>query len=107
MNTERIALLQQFIADEPDHPFNVYALAMEYYQDKPEQALELLVNLIRSHPDYLPSYYKAAHLYWERNERELAEQTFHHGIGLAEAQENEKALKELKAAYLNFTFEDD
>jgi Tfp pilus assembly protein PilF len=107
MNSERIKLLQQFISDEPNNPFNVYALAMEFYHDQPERALELLVNLLHDHPNYLPSYYKAAHLYWERNERDLTDETFQSGIRLAEAQGNEKAIKELKAAYLSFTFEDD
>jgi hypothetical protein len=107
VNESRINLLKKYILEEPANPFNRYALAMEYYKQEPTIALTLLEGLLTEHPDYLPAYYKAAHLYWEKDEWDLAEQTFLAGIQLAEDQKDEKALKELKSAHLNFRFEVD
>jgi len=105
MNTNRIKLLESYIKDEPNDPFNTYALAMEYYDDAPEKAASLLIDLEKKHPSYLPTYYKAANLFWELEDFDHAKDFFEKGIELAQVQQNEKALGELKAAYLNFQFE--
>ncbi|WP_420578557.1 tetratricopeptide repeat protein [Ekhidna sp.] len=105
MNSDRISLLEQFIKDEPSNPFNKYALAMEYYESQPYDSLSLLDGLLNDHPDYLPSYFKAAHLLWEHEKWEKANEVFQKGIRLAEEQRDHKALQELKAAYLNFEFD--
>lgn len=108
MNADRIKLLEEYISKEPDDPFNVYALAMEYFDEKPEKSAELLTELIVSHPAYLPSYYKAAHVHWDTIENlEKAKQFFEDGIQLAEKIKDEKALSELKSSYQNLLFEMD
>ena len=107
MNPERIALLEQFIQEEPENPFNTYALAMEYYEGDPNESLKLLRALLKRNPDYLPSYFKAAHLMWEEELWEEANETFERGIQLAENQNNQKAVLELKSAYQNFQFDMD
>ncbi len=107
MNPERIALLEQFIKEEPENPFNMYALAMEYYEVNPIESLKLLRTLLEKHPEYLPSYFKAAHLMWEEELWEEANTTFTKGIQLAETQGNQKALLELKSTYQNFQFDMD
>ena len=95
MNKERIDLLQKYISEEPDNPFNVYALAMEFYEQQPEKAQMFLEELIRNHPGYLPTYFKLAHLYWDLEEWELTDSIFLKGIDLAEKQNDQKALSEL------------
>jgi len=107
VNDTRISLLKKFIEEEPANPFNRYALAMEYYKEAPHEALVILERLLNECPDYLPSYYKAAHLYWEKDEWDLAEKTFQAGLQLAEQQNDQKALMELRSAHLNFRFEVD
>ncbi|GAB4232422.1 MAG: hypothetical protein Tsb0034_05200 [Ekhidna sp.] len=107
MNDHRIALLQNYIAEEPDNPFNRYALAMEYYETQPEKSLSLLRSLLADHPEYLPTYFKAAHLLWETESWDEADEVFQKGIKLAKKQKDQKALQELKAAYLNFNFDRD
>jgi Tfp pilus assembly protein PilF len=104
-NLQRIAMLQKFIEEEPQNPFNTYALAMEYYQEDPEKSLGILKALLQEAPDYLPSYYKAAHLYWDRGELELAASIFEKGKELAKKTEDQKALGELNAAFMNLQFE--
>ena len=107
MNTDRIKRLEKYIQEDPLDPFNRYALAMEYYDDVPDQALELLKRLIEHHPDYLPTYFKAAHLLWEFEEWDLADGIFQKGIQLAKDQNDQKALGELSSSYQNFLFERD
>jgi len=105
MNSDRITLLKQFIEDEPSNPFNKYALAMEYFESAPTDSLDLLHSLLDEHPNYLPSYYKAAHLLWETEDWNKAEEIFKKGILLAKKQNDQKALRELMSAYQNFQFD--
>lgn len=107
MNENRIALLEQFVREEPQNPFNLYALAMEYYDRTPAKSMELLLQLLTAHPEYLPTYYKAAHLLWDMEKWKDAEDVFMKGLSLAEEQKAKKAKAELKAAYQNFVFDRD
>ncbi|WP_421765256.1 tetratricopeptide repeat protein [Ekhidna sp.] len=107
MNSDRITLLKKYISEEPDNPFNKYALAMEYYEVQPIKSLGLLRALIADHPDYLPTYFKAAHLLWEEELWDEANEVFTIGIELAEKQNDQKAIFELKSAYQNFQFDRD
>ncbi len=107
MNSDRISLLKQFISEEPTNPFNKYALAMEYYDSRPKDSLEILLALLKDHPDYLPTYFKAAHLLWEEEKWEEADATFRKGAKLASEQDDQKALLELRSAYQNFQFDRD
>ncbi len=107
MNLQRISTLKQFIAEEPENPFNVYALAMEYYEECPSESLNLLRSLLEKKPEYLPTYFKAAHLMWDMELWAEADIIFAKGIQLAEIQNDQKALVELKSAYQNFQFDQD
>lgn len=107
MNPARIALLEKYVSEEPDNPFNGYALAMEYYEEQPAKALSLLSSHITRFPSYLPSYFKLAHLYWEDDAWSLAEKTFLEGMALAQSTKETKAFNELSAAYQNFLLERD
>ena len=44
MNNERIQQLTRFVQEEPDEPFNVYALAMEYMNDQPGRLAFISIN---------------------------------------------------------------
>lgn len=105
MNRDRIKLLEKYIQEEPNNPFNSYALAMEYYESDPEKSAELLLELTMIHPEYLPTYFKAAHLLWEMENQQKTEELFKQGIQLAKQQNDSKALHELSSAYQNFQFE--
>jgi tetratricopeptide (TPR) repeat protein len=107
MNNARIQLLLHYIEEQPKDPFNVYALAMEYRDEQPAQALLYLNQLLTEHPTYLATYYHAAALYAEQENRPAAEETYQRGIELAKAQANEKAVQELSRAYRAFQDDDD
>jgi len=107
MNADRIKILEKYIVKEPNDPFNLYALAMEYYDEYPMKSQALLDTLLANHSTYLPSYFKAANLYWELDQLVEAKKIFEKGIQLAEKIEDQKALHELKASYQNLLFEED
>lgn len=98
MNNDRIQQLIRFVQEEPGDPFNVYALAMEFINGQPEQARSYFDQLLTDHPDYLPTYYHAAALYADLNERDRASVVYEKGIELARAQNNTKTLLELQRA---------
>ena len=106
MNTDRIQQLIQFVQEEPGDPFNVYALAMEFVNGQPEQARPYFDQLLTNHPDYLPTYYHAAALYADLDERGRAADLYERGIELARAQKNQKTLLELQRAKQAFDEED-
>lgn len=103
----RIQMLQSFADDEPQNPFNWYGLALEYLENDPEKAAKYFEKLLLEFPDYLPTYFPAAHLFGQLGFLEKAEEAFESGIKLAQSQNNTKALGELKNSYMNFKFEND
>jgi tetratricopeptide (TPR) repeat protein len=107
MNEARINLLKNYIEEEPNAPFNYYALACEYLNGKEEEALQLFEKLLSDFPDYLATYYQAAQLLEEFEEEERALAVYQKGIQLAQAQNNVKTLNELRVAKQNLEFEMD
>jgi hypothetical protein len=106
-NLERISLLKNFCVEEPENPFNFYALALEFREVDKMAARELFDRVTADFPHYLPVYFPAAHFFFELNELEKAKQLFEIGIALAKSLKDEKAKKELENAYQNFLFETD
>lgn len=102
MNNSRLALLKGFYEEEPNDPFNIYALATEYLKTDSAKARELFEILLNEHPNYWATYYHAAALYVALEENELAAQTFLKGIEITISLKNEKALKELQGTYRQF-----
>lgn len=107
MNNDRIQQLIRFVQEEPEDPFNVYALAMEYVSGQPHQAKVYFDQLLAQHPAYLPTYYHAAALYANLDERDRAAELYETGIALARAQNNQKTLSELQRAQQAFEDDDD
>lgn len=102
---DRIKLLEEFLRDDPEDPFNTYALALEYQKSDVKKAYELFDQLLSKHPNYLPTYYTFAHLLADLQEAEKAENVFKLGIDLSKKLNDNKALKELSNAYTNWLFE--
>lgn len=107
MNNSRIAILKQYIEEEPEEPFNFYALATEYIREEPSTALQYFELLLERHPDYLGTYYHAGKLYFDLNQTEKAKQVLEKGIQLALVQKQNKALSELRNALNEILDEED
>lgn len=92
----RIKALESFIKEDPNDPFNYYALAMELrYRDK-HRATELLHQVNQDFPDYLPSYFQLAGILSDKGLKEEAVAMLNRGIKVAEKQSNKKILAELR-----------
>ena len=98
----RLEILRQFVAEEPQDAFNHYALGMELLKTDKNESKQIFEYLIQHHTDYLPTYYHLGTLYVELGEQSAAEQTYLQGIELAKKLKNEKTLKELKSVYQMF-----
>ncbi len=107
MNSERLKQLLAYLKEEPEDPFNHYAVAMELIGNEPSKALQYLANTIKQYPDYLPAYYQAAALYADAGQLTEAQQTYEQGIALARQQNNANTLRELQSAYNQFLFENE
>jgi tetratricopeptide (TPR) repeat protein len=58
---DRIAMLAEILAENPNDAFARYGLAMELSnQGKIEQAMEEFGKLLSTHPDYTAGYFMAA-----------------------------------------------
>lgn len=107
MNQSRIDLLEKYMKEEPNEPFNYYALANEYLAEDAEKALKFFQQCKEQFPDYLPTYYQLAKLFEEFEEEEKALAVYQEGISLAKIQGEHKTLGELNTAYQNLLFEMD
>ncbi len=101
----RIEQLTRFIAEDPTDPFPRYALALEYLKTDPALAKNQFEHLLAAFPDYLPTYYPAAHLMIELDLSAEAEKLFQQGIDKARQQQERKAENELKQALEQWRFE--
>ena len=107
MKQERLQQLIAFYEEDPTDPFNAYALAMEYLNEDLVEAKKYLEELLENHPSYLPTYYHAAAVYVDLENREKAKMTYEKGIELAKKQQNSKAIQELQRAYQTFLDDED
>jgi tetratricopeptide (TPR) repeat protein len=105
MPTSRLNQLEQFYKDEPQDPFNLYALALEYLKLDLHKSRECFDRLLTEHSQYLPTYYHAAKLYQDLNDREQAIAIYEKGIALAKKINDAKAIRELQSAYQELLFE--
>jgi len=105
MKTTLLDKLLVFYKEDPNDPFNLYALALEYQKHDAKQASGYFERLLSDFPTYLPTYYHAAQFFSDCQWYERAKETFEKGIQLASEQANTKAHQELVRAYR--AFEDD
>src|SRR5271169_6366814 len=96
MNSERIKMLEQFVAEDPKDPFNRYALALELAKSDKLKAREIFDQLIVTNPDYVPAYYQTALLYIELSLNAEATTIIENGTAQAKKQNNQKAASELR-----------
>ena len=103
MDLNRVNQLQLFLEKTPNDPFPKYALALEFLDSDDYKANKFFSELLQHHPDYLPTYYTAAHFFIDQEKFELAKGTFEKGIELSSS--DLKTNAELRNAYQNFLIE--
>jgi Tfp pilus assembly protein PilF len=106
MNKDRLEQLLGFLAEDPNDPFTLYALALEYRHFDDAKSMEYFNELLSNHPDYIGTYYHAAELFQALGDKQKAEETYRSGLALASNLNDRKALQELQNAYNQFKMED-
>jgi lipoprotein NlpI len=95
----RLAQLEEFYREDPNDPFNIYGLALEYQKTNVEKAKELFDLLLLKYADYIPTYYHASNLYLTLNLEAEAIKILEKGIHKARSQNEMKAMRELQVIY--------
>ncbi len=95
--SSRIKQLEQFIVEDPDDPFNFYALGLEYLKLDAHKSVDIFTALMKDHKNYIPTYYQLAKLYESLGQKENALKIFNEGIHIAKLQNDLKTLHELRA----------
>jgi len=101
----RLSILLKYLEEEPNDPFNLYAIATEYLSESIEKSKYYFDQLLSMHADYLPTYFLAAQLYVDLEKEAKAIDIYRLGIALAKKQNNTKTERELASAYQNLLFE--
>ena len=95
----RRAMLEEFVATNPNDAFARYGLALECTNggDSPG-ALEHFRLLLTAHPEYVPGYFHFGQLLSKVNQRDAAKKTLADGVAVARNAGDAHALSELQAA---------
>lgn len=96
--SSRIQQLEGFVNEDPNDPFNLYALALEHSKSDSRKAIEIFNQLLKKHPDYIPTYYQLGKLYIDTSENEKALEVFDLGINLSRNKNDLKAMREIQSA---------
>jgi tetratricopeptide (TPR) repeat protein len=95
----RITQLKEFLKEEPNDSFLIYALSLEYVKENYiELSIQTLLELNQKDENYLAVYYQLGKLFQSINEIEKATTFFDRGMEVAEKEGNMKTFSELKEA---------
>jgi len=107
MNAERLTQLKKYLEENPQDPFSIYALALEYQKTDLKQAQEYFETLLKDHSDYTPTYYQAAKLYQALEKFSRAKEIYLKGIEVCQKAGETKAVQELRNAYQELLWEEE
>ena len=95
---DRIAMLSEILAANPEDAFARYGLAMEHSKSgQIEQALQEFRTLIEKNPDYTPAYFMAAQTLATAGRVDEAKRMLVDGISSATRTGNKHAQSEMTA----------
>lgn len=100
MQVNRLEKLLEFLKNEPNDEFLLYALATEYLRlNQTDTALSYYEKLVNEHPNYVGTYYHLGKLYEALNRKDDALNTYQTGMQTARAARDNHALSELQSVY--------
>jgi predicted Zn-dependent protease len=95
---DRIAMLSQMLAQDPNNSFARYGLAMEYSNSgQLEQAMEEFRALLSANPDYTAGYFMAAQTLMKSERIDEARKMLQDGIATAERRGDAHAQSEMQS----------
>jgi tetratricopeptide (TPR) repeat protein len=96
---DRVKMLEQMVAQQPEEPFPRYGLAMEYAkQERLEDAWAVFAELIEKNPDYIATYLMAGNLLVRMDSKDEAVEVYDKGLSAAKAAGDDHTVSELEAA---------
>ena len=97
--SDRMHQLQQMLKRQPDDPFLLYGLAMEYKKASDlELALQYLDRVLQKDPNYCYAYYQRGLVHESLGKPEDAKRAYREGINAADRSGDAHAKEELSAA---------
>jgi predicted Zn-dependent protease len=94
---DRVAMLQEVLAQNPNDAFARYGLAMEYANTgKTDTALTEFARLLEANPDYTPAYQMSAQTLMKVGREDEARKVLEAGIACANRTRNQHALSEMQ-----------
>jgi len=94
---DRIAMLNEILAQDPNNAFARYGLAMEYSNSgKADQALEEFEKLLSANPDYAAGYFMAAQTLMKSERKGEAREMLEKGILAAHRKGDSHAASEMQ-----------
>jgi predicted Zn-dependent protease len=104
---DKVAMLNEILAQDPKNAFARYGLAMEYSgQGETERSLQEFGQLLADHPDYTAGYFMAAQTLAKAGRNPEAKQRLTEGISSARRTGNQHALGEMQAMLDELEFAD-
>jgi predicted Zn-dependent protease len=95
---DRIAVLNDILAQNPNDAFARYGLAMEFSNNgETDRAIEEFGKLLSSNPDYTAGYFMAAQTLARANRLDQAKRMLTDGIASAKRTRNTHAESEMQA----------
>jgi tetratricopeptide (TPR) repeat protein len=104
MDNQRLEQLIAFYEQDPNDPFTLYGLALEYLKVDVNKSEECFDTLLATFPDYLPTYYHAAKLKVTLGNHQVAIDIYKKGITLAAKMKDTSTQRELMSAYEELLF---
>jgi tetratricopeptide (TPR) repeat protein len=99
MSTERLQKLQEMLQKQPDDPFLLYGIAMEYKKaGQTAEALAKFDRVLAVDPGYCYAYYQKGLVLEETGDINAARKTYQQGIDIAGQKGDAHARSELQAA---------
>ncbi|WP_345951817.1 tetratricopeptide repeat protein [Mucilaginibacter sp. PAMB04274] len=100
MQADRLTKLLEFLKDEPNDEFLLYALATEYLRlNEVDKALQYYESLVAEHPNYTGTYYHLGKLYETLNRKDEAVVIYQKGMQITRQKRDNHAFSELQSAY--------
>ncbi len=94
---KRLEGLLEFYKKDPNDPFTLYGIALEYVSEKQfANAEEYFKLLLVNHPDYVPGYLQYAQLREKQDKIDDAKKLYIRGIEAANKTGDKKSAKEME-----------
>ena len=99
MSRSRLERILQFLEQQPDAPFLLFAAAKEYEKTgEHKTALAYYLRLTDEHADYVGTYYHLGKLYERMDQLPDARATYERGLAVSRAAGDHHAFGELRGA---------